>query len=415
MGRKQKWEKEFEAYDVMAETKKINELTRKFEDKSISKQEYEELKKSIAKYDNIKKVSNIIEVKKQLEADREKINKKIEEIKKYQKNEESNKKILEENKKLEEELNKIQEELSEVSNKLKENNLSEDERKKLENKKSELIEKKDKNNEKFVENQGKISTDTENKEIKDIKELEDEKNDIGKKISDCCFVGRLLMDGKNWEYIEVKYEQKMQKYTDKDNSLSSKVDSQRRIQKEEKNEGKEEVDETIKETEKEIGKEVEKINNEESKIDSEKEEETVALTEQTEFQRKHPRLAKIFDSIKNLFNRKNSLKKEMQYESIIKEEIPEEVIKKEIDVEPKEVVNKEIEKEETLKEETKVEKTQRDEFLDYLKVVSEKGIDQVKKDVAKQKFEENKKAAYARETEKFGKEYAEMSYKEERD
>ena len=50
-------------------------------------------------------------------------------------------------------------------------------------------------------------------------------------------------------------------------------------------------------------------------------------------------------------------------------------------------INKAIEeiiKEDNAKEEINSEKTQRDEFLDYLKVVSEKGIDQVKKDAAKQ-------------------------------
>ena len=48
-----------------------------------------------------------------------------------------------------------------------------------------------------------------------------------------------------------------------------------------------------------------------------------------------------------------------------------------------------------------------------LKVVSEKGVDKVKKENAQQKFAENKKAAYIRETNKFGKDYADMSYKED--
>ena len=67
MIRKQKWEIEFEEYNEQEEILKINELSAKFEEKNITKEEYKELKKSYAKYKNIKKVANIIELKKQLE------------------------------------------------------------------------------------------------------------------------------------------------------------------------------------------------------------------------------------------------------------------------------------------------------------------------------------------------------------
>lgn len=401
MVRKQKWEKEFEEYDKQAETRKINELSSKFENKNITKEEYQELNNAIAKYKNIEKVSNIIEYKKQLEANREKINKEIEKIRKHQENEKNNKKIIESNEKLEEEIEKIQEELSDISKKIKAKDLSEEERKNLEDKKAELISKKEKNNKKYAQNQEKMIKDLDYKEIKDIKELEEEKDAIGINIGKCCFVGRMLMAGKSWEYIEVKYEEN-KKYTDKDNSLSSKVANQRVNKKEEKVSENESIDKMIEETGKEIGKEVEKINNDEIEINSEKQEDKVELVEQTEFQRKHPRLSKILSSVKNFFNR-NKKSHDTEIETFKK--VAEEVLgNKE---EKTEIVENKEEKTESK------EKNQRDEFLDYLKVVSENGIGQIKRDNAKQRFAENKKIAYTRETEKFGKDYADMSYKEE--
>ena len=56
MGRKQRWEKEFEAYDKQAEIKKINELSAKFEEKSITRDEYTQLKKLISIYENVEKI-----------------------------------------------------------------------------------------------------------------------------------------------------------------------------------------------------------------------------------------------------------------------------------------------------------------------------------------------------------------------
>ena len=55
MGRKQRLEKEFEAYDKQAEIKKINELSAKFEEKSITRDEYTQLKKLISIYENVEK------------------------------------------------------------------------------------------------------------------------------------------------------------------------------------------------------------------------------------------------------------------------------------------------------------------------------------------------------------------------
>lgn len=424
MRRKQKWEKEFEAYDKQAEIEKINELSAKFEAKSITKEEYAQLNKKLGVYKNVEKVANIVELKNQLEEERDKINKEIEKIKKEQKLEEETMKDIVPDEQLEEELNKIQEELAKVSEKLKSKDLSDEDKEKLEKQRTELINKKDQNNKKFAENKEKISKYQPKKDVKDIKELEEKKDEIGIKISKCCFVGKMLMAGKSWEYIEIQHE-KNKKYTSKDSKLTEKVSKQDEKHEQEKQNDMEikkqeelETDNTLEEINNGIRKDVEKISQEETENNYfDNKEESKDLVKQNKFKEKHPRLFKIFESIKNLFNRKNNEKDDQKYETIIKEEAPKEVkeeIIKEENVK-EENVKEEIIKEDNAKEEINSEKTQRDEFLDYLKVVSEKGIDQVKKDAAKQKFEENKKTAYARETEKFGKEYAEMSYKEERD
>ena len=48
--------------------------------------------------------------------------------------------------------------------------------------------------------------------------------------------------------------------------------------------------------------------------------------------------------------------------------------------------------------------------MDYLKQVAEKGMEKQAEDTLKEKFAQNKKEAYKRETEKFGKNYADRSY-----
>ena len=335
MVRKQKWEKEYEEYDKLAEAEKINEVSLKFDNKTITKEELKWFNEAVAKFKNVEKVANIIEYKEQLEERRE----------------------------------------SYVSKKLQAKDLTEDERTELQEKRKNLISKKDLNNKKYAENQVKISKKSEGKELKNLKELEEEKENLGIKIGKCCFVGRMLMAGKSWQYIEVKYEQN-RKYTDKHNSLTSKVDSQRNNKKEEKISENRILDETLTK----IGKEVKKINNDEKKKNSKEQEQSLEIVEQTKFQKKHPRLAKIFASVKNFFN-KNKKVDDTEFDTFKKvvEEVSHDI---------------------------------RDEFLDFLKVVSEKGIDHVKKDNAKQKLAENKKIAYTRETEKFGKDYAKMSYKE---
>lgn len=372
MGRKQKWEKEFEAYDAAAENKKIDELSKKFESKTLKREENEELKKSMALRNNIKKVENIIEFKNHLELQRTIINKQIEfeNLKNGQMQ-----KGIETNKELEKELEEIQNKLDEVNGKLKAKNLSEEEKTKLSEEKTKLIAKRNINNQKFASNQQLLDVVKGKDEKVDLKKLEEEKNEIGIKISKCCFAGKLLMAGKSWEYIYAKSGEG-KKYTSKDGKLTEKYSSKsEKIPEKQDSKSKQEElkeDELLEQVGKELGKNVKEIN-----------EEPKELAKQSEFQRKHPKLAKFVASFRNIFSRKNK-KKETEKE------------------------NRNEEK--TEKEETKSE---RDEFLDYLKDISEKGMNEKFYEDAKEKLAQNKKKAYERESTKFGKDYAEMSYHED--
>ena len=134
MGKKKEWERKFEEYDINAETKKIDVLTEKLNNKTITKKEYSELKRTETINKNIKQVANILEFKKELEEAQSKIKKEIAKINKDKKNNEKDEDVEKDDATLEKELNKIQEELEVVTKKLKNNNLKDEDRKKLENK-----------------------------------------------------------------------------------------------------------------------------------------------------------------------------------------------------------------------------------------------------------------------------------------
>lgn len=367
MEKKKEWERKFEEYDVNAETKRIDVLTKKFEDKSITKKEYEELKKAKLINKNIKQVANIIELKNELETAQNKIKKEIVEIINEKTSNEKNKEIEKDNETLEKELNKIQEELEVVTKSLKNNNLKDEDRKKLEDKYKELINKKDENNKLFVKNQNKTqNTKKIDKEAK-LEELEKKSEELGVKIGKCHFVGRLLMAGKTWDSIYVEYN-KNEKYKSKNEKITEKF-------------GKDTINKTLGQ----IGKNVAQIM-ETQNVDNEKNKGETALTQPSKFEQKHPKLSKILNKVKNIFKKKDKNKENAQLTQ------------------------------ETENNENNENKSQRDEFIDYLKQIAEKGKDGIEKqnrEAAKERLQTKKKEAYERETNKFGKAYAEKSYTNE--
>lgn len=364
MGKKKEWERKFEEYDINAETKKIDVLTKKFNNKSITKEEYEELRKAKYINKNIKQVANIIELKSELEEAQNKIKKEIAKVTNEKKSAKENKEVEKDNETLEEELNKIQEELEVVTKSLKNNNLKDEDRKKLEDKYKELINKKDENNKLFVKNQDKVRNKKKSDKEIDLEELKKKSDELGVKIGKCHFVGRLLMAGKTWDSIYVEYN-KNEKYKSKNEKITEKF-------------GKDTINKTLGQ----IGKNVAQIM-EIQNVDNEKNKGETALTQPSKFEQKHPKLANILNKVKNIFKKKDKNK--------VKEQLAQDT-------------------------ENSETKSQRDEFIDYLKQVAEKGKDGIEKqnrEAAKERLEAKKKEAYERETSKFGKAYAEKSYTNE--
>lgn len=68
--KKEKWEEDFENYNENAETQKISTLAKKYYAKTITREEFDDLKKSVDKVNVMKKVKsqvkNIIDLKNNL-------------------------------------------------------------------------------------------------------------------------------------------------------------------------------------------------------------------------------------------------------------------------------------------------------------------------------------------------------------
>lgn len=365
MGKKKEWERKFEEYDINAETKKIDVLTEKLNNKTITKKEYSELKRTETINKNIKQVANILEFKKELEEAQSKIKKEIAKINKDKKNNEKDEDVEKDDATLEKELNEIQKELEIVEKSLKNTNLKENDRKNLEDKYKDLIHKKDENNKLFVKNQNKeMKKMKKNDKEVSLEELEKKSMELGVKIGKCHLVGRILMAGGTWDSIYVK-DSKNEKYKAENGKITEKF-------------GKDTVNKTLGQ----IGKNVAQIM-ETQNVDNEKNKGETALTQPSKFEQKHPKLANILNKVKNIFKKKDKNK--------VKEQLAQD----------------------TQNSETK---SQRDEFIDYLKQVAEKGKDGIEKqnrEAAKERLEAKKKEAYERETNKFGKAYAEKSYTNE--
>ena len=365
MGEKKikKWEEEYNKYQNGNMNSKKKELKNKVDSKTASREEYEELKKIVKIENNVPKVKNILELRGKLQKQSDEIKSeiaKIEDLQKANKEKES----------IEKEFSELEKEKKEIKQKQKNPDLSEEEKKGLSEKLSKVNGKIEENNSKYVKNQ-KVFLDSKEVSKASKEELKKKSFVIGSKISKCNMVAGNLMKGLNWDAIEVKLDNwKDKKFTSKEKITDmAKEDNVGKTEEIKEAEGK------IKDSEKDLS---EKIINETEKMLEEENKEETAMTEVSEFAKKHPRLAKIGNWFKE--NVVSRLKKEEKQEP------------KEENQEPK----------------GENQETQTDnEFKKYLKEVAEKGMDQIKKD----KLQQAKEQAYKRETEKFGKEYAEKSYK----
>ena len=361
----------------------IQEVEQEFPNtREDAKKIYNEVKKRTRIKDNIEKVNNILDLKKLLNDRLDKLNNELGVYEIAKSSIDNMKGITSDIEKLktsmeksEQDLNKLYEEKNNLKAKLKTVKANTVEEQEIKDKINEVEGKIGKNNseyKKLLENmqakEGLKGHEEENqkglaKKIQKLndKEIEKEKVEISSKISKCNFAINRLMEGYTYDSVELaldKWEDRS--FKGKDTPIS-KVSEKHR--EKDKNIDIESLSDKI-------------IKNAEELTGGDSENK---LVEVSEFEQKHPRLAKITNWVKNKWNKfrgKDSKQPEQQ---------------------------KEEEKQESSKD-------SHEDFKKYLREVAEKGLDTVKREEAQTKLEENKKKAYDREKAKFGKDYAEQSY-----
>ena len=375
MGEKRKWEVEFLKYNQFDEKDKIDQLKEKF--------------------NNISKVANVYEFKNKLVDRRKEV---VGEISKYEKFEKAKQVVL----KLDKEMQEIQNKIENVKVILKDKNLKPEQRNKAEVSYAKLLDAQDKNNERFHD-ANKIVIDGKDLKMENLEKLKEEKQELNSKIGMCHLAGKNLMNGYSWDSIKAVSAEKGKRFTTTE-KLSKKQSKTKETSAKQNDEfPMEEVskkfiddaDKIIDSENKSIFKRVsDGIKNRLNKKENEKEEkEETSLKKQTFIEKTFPTFTKMFRNLKAKFSYTDPNKSN------------------EVEIEKEE--NNEIKN-------NKTENTKREEFMDYLQRVAEKGINEVEKDDndekmknARDRLNQRKKEAYERETKKFGKEYADKSYKDQ--
>lgn len=390
-----KWEVEFLKYNPYNEKNKIDQLKVKFNNKTITREEYDELKKKEKVFNNFSKVLNVYEFKNNLVDRRKEV---VGEISKYEKFEKAKQVVL----KLDKEMQEIQNKIENVKVILKDKNLKPEQRNKAEVSYAKLLDAQDKNNERFHD-ANKIVIDGKDLKMENLEKLKEEKQELNSKIGMCHLAGKNLMNGYSWDSIKAVSAEKGKRFTTTE-KLSKKQSKTKETSAKQNDEfPMEEVskkfiddaDKIIDSENKSIFKRVsDGIKNRLNKKENEKEEkEETSLKKQTFIEKTFPTFTKMFRNLKAKFSYTDPNKSN------------------EVEIEKEE--NNEIKN-------NKTENTKREEFMDYLQRVAEKGIYEVEKDDndekmknARDRLNQRKKEAYERETKKFGKEYADKSYKDQ--
>lgn len=385
----------------------LKDLQTKIDERSASKEEFQKMDMYTNIKNNVSKIDNILEFKAKLEKERTNIDSEIAKIKSIPNLEDKINELNVQMQALQTEKQTIQETLSKTD-------LKDEERAKLEQRVGKIDLELAKNNNEFSINQKKMAFAKSSKEhsIEDISELENKKMEISSQISKCNMIVNNLIQGKSWDYVEMKLDNwKDRRFTSKE-PISQKAEPI-------KGEAKTNEPETVKNSEVKDQDKEEKT--EDGAIFEDHDVEETQLD--TIFEDKHPRLAKVKEFFKKMAKKVkhsiNSMRKKEELEEIeAVEETKEDKNEEKINEEATVVENNENTpiKENKEVEDKKEEKPSND-FKAYIREVAEKGLKQMEqeknekaKQDAKEKFKENKEAAYKRETEKFGKDYADRSY-----
>ena len=386
---REKYKKMYEELRSGEKDKRLEELKRKISEKKAIQQEYKEAKRIEKGKENLEKVESVMKLQEKIDAEVSKVIGTINRINSKNKiTEELDKKLVE----LEEELTKIEEEKSKIQEELK--TATGKDKAVLTLKLRETNTKIGENNSKYQKAlQDKLNIqNTKDVEIEKygqmtIEELDEKQNDLRNKSARCDLVIVNLLKGRNLDDISVQ----LDNYQNRTFKSDEKLSNRRKARKEDKTKDAEpEIsDEELNEIEKGLERETKKIENKARK--------ETALTTESEFAKKHPRLAKIGNWFKNIFSKKE--KSGQTVENAPKNE-------------PK--VEKNVNKDKAIED---IVNANENDFKKYLKDITKNGYDKTIEEKAmedierrKEKLKQAKEQAYDREVAKLGKDYAEKSY-----
>lgn len=385
---REKYKKMYEELKSGEKDQRLEELKNKIVEKTATQQEYKEAKRIEKGKENLEKVESVMKLQEKIDAEASKVIGTINRINSKNKiTEELDKKLVE----LEEELAKIEEEKSKIQEELKTATGKD---------KAVLTLKLRETNTKIGENNSKYQKALQDKlniqNTKDVEiekygqmtmeELDEKQNDLRNKSARCDLVIVNLLKGRNLDDISVQLDNYQNRTFKSDEKLSN-----RKVRKEEKaKETSPEIsDEELTEIEKGLERETKKIENKARK--------ETALTTESEFAKKHPRLAKIGNWFKNIFSKKE--KSGQTVENAPKNE---------------QKVEKNVNKDKAIED---IVNANENDFKKYLKDITKNGYDKTIEEKAmedierrKEKLKQAKEQAYDREVAKLGKDYAEKSY-----
>lgn len=348
--KEKKWEKQYNEYNTTLDTR-LSELENKVNNKSIKREEYTEYQNLLKIKSNMPQLKNLSEYILKVEEIKEKIE---DELVNRSKSKDMNKSELD---KLDLEDQKINAKIMSIQKQLKDSKLSEAEKTSLEEELKIEIENKRKNNNKYsaIYNQNKeVREETEFTKMSS-KELREAHKKLCMKISKSHYFGKKLIEGQKLQDINLQYNKEIDESKFTHNLNINKIIENRKkfsakgkqAQKLEelKDASKENIELKLEKNDKDIEKTSRKLNLENVKkeikeeVDKEGKKEGEALVPVSEFDQKHPRIAKI----KNFFKG-------------IKDKVTEKLSKEEPKAEKESKAEKEPKSEEKQKEETQYDK-----------------------------------------------------------
>ena len=395
--KKQKWEILFEEYSngkldkelTYLEDKHNNDSKNKMDtkDKGAMTKAYMYQKKKLEKIkENLPKIQNLIEFKVKVTTMKEKIDSELNNRKKISK-------LTEEQGKLDEENEKLLAKVDELKTKLKAKDISDDDRKTVQEELTKTNKKRTENNEKYGEN-GKelLEIGGKSSEFEKIskEDLEMMSNKLSIQLSKTNFYANRLIKGYNIESIRT---------SEKENDWKMKATGKEAKKMEELKSASKDDKQIEQMTEEQLAKNVKETINQEVKPEEKVEENS--MVEVSEFEQKHPRLAKIKKFLTNIKDKvlSNIKKEEKEEQKEENEDIDKKEQKEKNENTEKDKQEKEVKEEAKLKIEKSVDKHK--EFVKVLKNmdeyeiydVAEKGLDGIKQEKmeeAKKKLQENK-------------------------